>query len=650
MTETERQNAWDARMVRWWADWRKADFTWDGLAAKRWSGWVWSETRRQPYEEDQAPKRLKTIPATLQHYWITRFQAQGWDPDRCLITSPDGTETYSLVHLPPHWADGAPTDPVARPDDAMAVINAALDAVGEAAFDREWLPQPAGPDRRAQLRGCIVPASPTPGRRTDGVPILRADFGLCHFLGDVDWSSPRDGPSLIVEQARFDNAAFSGYAGFHNAAFSGHAGFDNAAFSGPVAFERAHFEGRANFAGSAEGVSAAESRHRVEIKPVAGAEPGTLAGDITQPARPLPLAGRAFPEFSARGAVFIGDADFSNRAFLTPTDFEGATFLGVVAFHGSRLHQGDGWRDCRFDTLDYLKAGPPRRVRSAESPWRVGRWVVTPKEGRSARPLRYASYKTADESDPFRTDDDAAVWVPERQPGSDIGWPPASLVLLDARRRLHGMPDRLTLSDAGHQAVLDAWRAETHEQREEKRPIPHDAAYERAERAFRTLKQAMEDNRARLAEGRFFRLELLARRGRTNRKEVPLWESAFSRAYGALADYGNSIVRPLAWLAGIFVAFAALYWVWQAGGATWAPPTQWLRPDPDFIQALRLSGSRMLPFGALGGTEPWPFRDSLLDGGAQGVAVRFVATAQSLIATILTFLFALAVRRRFQIT
>ena len=65
--------------------------------------------------------------------------------------------------------------------------------------------------------------------------------------------------------------------------------------------------------------------------------------------------------------------------------------------------------------------------------------------------------------------------------------------------------------------------------------------------------------------------------------------------------------------------------------------------------ALRHSGSRMMPFGALG-EEEWAWRSLLFSETPGGRTARVLATVQSLLAAILTFQIALAVRRRFQIT
>ena len=72
------------------------------------------------------------------------------------------------------------------------------------------------------------------------------------------------------------------------------------------------------------------------------------------------------------------------------------------------------------------------------------------------------------------------------------------------------------------------------------------------EAAFRTLKLAMESNRDRIEEGRFFRLELLARRNRRD-AAVPRWERWASWLYEVSSDYGNSIARPLVWIAASLV-------------------------------------------------------------------------------------------------
>jgi hypothetical protein len=184
------------------------------------------------------------------------------------------------------------------------------------------------------------------------------------------------------------------------------------------------------------------------------------------------------------------------------------------------------------------------------------------------------------------------------------------------------------------------------------------------EDAFRTLKQAMEENRNRAEEGRFFKLELLARRQRRD-KEVPKWERVLSDLYRATSDYGNSVVRPFAWLLAIIPLFGILYAVIATQPERW-PTVQ------EIVEATIFSAGRVIPFGPWASDlEPCTVMGRLLDvapstedmksnpacrsdlanvyGPCAALVVGFIASLQSFMAIVLAFLTALAARRRFQI-
>ena len=79
---------------------------------------------------------------------------------------------------------------------------------------------------------------------------------------------------------------------------------------------------------------------------------------------------------------------------------------------------------------------------------------------------------------------------------------------------------------------------------------------EDAARNYRTLKLAMEQARARQEEAMFFALEQ-----RSLRKQPGTsWTvRSASAVYDWAADYGQSLVLPLAWIAVISVVFGAIY-------------------------------------------------------------------------------------------
>ncbi|NKB81711.1 MAG: hypothetical protein GKS05_07480 [Nitrospirales bacterium] len=82
-----------------------------------------------------------------------------------------------------------------------------------------------------------------------------------------------------------------------------------------------------------------------------------------------------------------------------------------------------------------------------------------------------------------------------------------------------------------------------------------------AERAYRTLKLAMEQVRARQEESMFYALEQTCRQGR---KDVDCTVRLASTLYLYCSDYGQSFKRPLAWLTGVtgvsWLLYALLGW------------------------------------------------------------------------------------------
>lgn len=80
----------------------------------------------------------------------------------------------------------------------------------------------------------------------------------------------------------------------------------------------------------------------------------------------------------------------------------------------------------------------------------------------------------------------------------------------------------------------------------------------RAQRAYRTLRLAMENNRDRSQEAVFFALEQ-----ETMRKGLPWWHANrwVSACYQGLSNYGRSLLRPTLWLLGSLLVFFLAYWV-----------------------------------------------------------------------------------------
>lgn len=174
------------------------------------------------------------------------------------------------------------------------------------------------------------------------------------------------------------------------------------------------------------------------------------------------------------------------------------------------------------------------------------------------------------------------------------------------------------------------------------------------ERGLRVLKLAMERSSNKSQEQLFYRFELQARRAQKN---LPPGEKTFSYLYALASDYGASMIRPFIALAVLIAAFAGVFYGWGYGFNAAA-----LKADGwnGVFQALDLSWSNVFkPLSALSTENDFRDKNALAfrllynDAGGvdgQGFAVRAVSTLQSLLALVLAFLFALAVRRRFQIS
>ena len=154
-----------------------------------------------------------------------------------------------------------------------------------------------------------------------------------------------------------------------------------------------------------------------------------------------------------------------------------------------------------------------------------------------------------------------------------------------------------------------------------------------AARAYRTLKLAMESVRARDEEARFYAYEQQSLR---NRKDTARSIKLFSWLYEKTANYGQSFLRPLAWLVGTFVAFLLVYFAALTG-----PTTTWA----DFGAVLRFGLQQVF----------YPFAAFRLEGslakavGGVPLWLAFVAAGHSFLTITFLALFLLALRRRYKL-
>lgn len=159
------------------------------------------------------------------------------------------------------------------------------------------------------------------------------------------------------------------------------------------------------------------------------------------------------------------------------------------------------------------------------------------------------------------------------------------------------------------------------------------------ERAYRTLKLAMENLRARNEEADFFALEMECRR---QRGDVPWFERVAAGGYKLVSDYGRSISRPVGCLAVSLVVFALVYWNtgWLTNPSLVQEPGQFL-----FDLAVLTLEQLVKPFSV------WTRSSSsaqlpLVDSNP--LLLPILASLQSLFNLSLLAIFLLALRRRFK--
>lgn len=159
-----------------------------------------------------------------------------------------------------------------------------------------------------------------------------------------------------------------------------------------------------------------------------------------------------------------------------------------------------------------------------------------------------------------------------------------------------------------------------------------------ADRAYRTLRQAMEGHRARAEEGMFYTLEQKARRRKMRRFDPAYW---MSLGYELGSNYGFSVVRPLAWLVGgIFASAFLLLGIGWFGGVSADLATM-------FNKALLFSVRQMfLPFDALRSTDNILAAYTFNPGGTGWL--RFWGVVLTLFEGLSALLLVLAIRWRYR--
>jgi hypothetical protein len=149
-----------------------------------------------------------------------------------------------------------------------------------------------------------------------------------------------------------------------------------------------------------------------------------------------------------------------------------------------------------------------------------------------------------------------------------------------------------------------------------------------------------------LREQEFYRFELMARRAH---RDTISSERIISFLYDEVSHYGSSFVRPLIYAICVLLGCGAFYlWILHGRSFHLGWPIDWGK----IIEAFSLSLSRMLPFGAFEAASSRVIgqHPEVQISAEVLLCLRLIATLQSIVSLGLTFLFGLALRRKFQMS
>lgn len=446
-----------------------------------------------------------------------------------------------------------------------------------------------------------------------------AEFSNAVFAGDVRFSE-----AVFEGVARFEDTIFKGDAWFSSVMFTKAVWFEDAVFKGSAWFADAEFEEDVWFSGAM-------------FKGVAMFMGVTFKGDVGFPGSTF--KGNA----TFMGVTFENGAQFSNVTFEEHVSFSGVTFdktslFNQAVFFGDVVLAGI-WvrRNIDFNKAFFLRSIDLENAKidgyaDFDHTW-FGKMVDASKPNLYTRNYLRKSWDQELKSvyDIVPVLDSESINIPNFK-GTEFKLPPNL-----GYTNIPLPPKPLIPREKGDGEVQSAWR-------HLRRFLGIDQRYIRIKDAnaaskFRRLQELAALGHNHHAEARFFRAELLARRGH----EVvnPLRITAIN-CYELFSECGLSFLRPVGWWAFVFVLFALFAYL---------PFTRILVfDDPVNIGHLfNYTLSNALPFiGVFRGNDTVAVE--VLYGGPAGIPFcnSFLAGTHNLISSILLFLALLAVRNYFK--
>lgn len=169
--------------------------------------------------------------------------------------------------------------------------------------------------------------------------------------------------------------------------------------------------------------------------------------------------------------------------------------------------------------------------------------------------------------------------------------------------------------------------------------------------SFRILRQFMEKNKNFTEVHKFGRLEAIAKERRGITQDVTAWEYRLTKWYGKFADYGQSIERPLKWLLGLFGAsFVCQYLVFWLSHRPCIAISDSCNFNTEGLSVVleRASTFALPPFSALAKRSAPSIETDQSAKMFESALSETLMLVHGVLASILMFLFLLAVKRRLQ--
>jgi len=371
---------------------------------------------------------------------------------------------------------------------------------------------------------------------------------------------------------------------FFNTQFSGPAWFRKARFSGTADFREAQFSGPAWFRGA-------------QFSGIAEFEKAQFSGDAEFWEAQFSATARFI------GAQFSGSAEFGEAQFSDTAGFRGARFSGSARFGKAQFNGNAGFEKAQFSgAAEFEKA-----QFSGDAEFQAAGDTSTP-EAIRANTFHWVTFENVVFSGPVSFLNRQFLDTTNFK-GCVFNYAPA----------FHNCALHQGTNFRGTQFL--------------------DTTSEGSAEAYRTLKLAMENVRARQEEAMFYALEQQSLRAR---KDTPWSTWAVSHLYHLTASYGQSFIRPLGWLLGItvfcFLLYATVVYLSSFSGHH---PGEDLRGILDFTMEQLVR-----PFSVWSADGGKALKG--IPKGPLPLVVNVIATFQSIFSLSLLALFLLALRRRFK--